>query len=59
MRDFRFDNQLKVQLDQRVEQDTLRTLERQCNTAKQKRQSYLQQSKRYAGSSDSMSNDYL
>ena len=45
-RDFTYDNNLKVQLDQKVEEDTMRTLERQCNAAKQKMSSYLQQSKR-------------
>ena len=38
MRDFRFDGRLKFELDQKVENDILRTLERQCNTAKQRRQ---------------------
>ena len=34
MRDFRYDERLKMQLDHKVEEDTLRTLERQCNAAK-------------------------
>jgi len=34
MKDFRYDDKLKYQLDQKVEEDTLRTLERQCNAAK-------------------------
>ena len=51
-RDFRYEPKLKIELDQRVESDTLKILERQCNTSKQKRQSYLQQSKRYAGTQD-------
>ena len=40
-RDFRYDEKLKYQLDQKVEDDTLRTLERQCNAAKQKRSAYI------------------
>ena len=41
MRDFRFDDNLKLQLDRKVEDDTLRTLERQCKAAKDKRTAYL------------------
>ena len=57
MRDFRYDERLKQQLDNKVEEDTLRTLERQCNAAKQKRQTYLSHSKRNEG--QEKINEYL
>ena len=38
MRDFKYDGRLKFELDRKVEKDVLRTLDRQCNQAKQRRQ---------------------
>lgn len=58
-RDFRYDEKLKFQLDVKVEEDTLRTLERQCNAAKQKRSAYLQQSKRTSDTDREKSDSYL
>ena len=59
VRDFRYDEKLKIQLDHKVEDDTLRTLERQCNAAKQKRSAYIQSSKRAANSDPEKANSYL
>lgn len=52
LRDFRYDSDLKIGTDKRVEEEVIRRLDQLCNESKRKRQSYLSQSKKYSEQED-------
>jgi len=48
LNDFRYDASLKRSTDENVEKEVQRRLEDHCKEAKQRRQGYLSQSKKFA-----------